>query len=184
MKSIERLNAMNLKSAMHTNRRIAVLVVLAVSLLIIILDLITPQPVIMNIFFVIPVLIAAWYMNMRWALVCSIVLSIIRFVIGRTIEPEWGVEFELLNTLDWLVVLCGVSYLTARLYSSMKRLQLEVNVAEQLIPVCSHCKKIRASDRGWEPLEAYISRHAESGFTPGMCPECVEIMYGERYAKS
>jgi len=181
---VERKGSMNFQSGLHTNRTLAFFVIFIVSVLIVILDLVTPQPVMLNFFFLIPVLIAAWYRNLTWAFVCSVALSAVRFLIGVFIEPQWGMQYELINTLDWLIVLCGVSYLTSRLSQSMKRLQLEVGIAEELIPVCSKCKRIRAANQEWVPLEAYISKHAESGLTPGMCPDCVEVLYGEHYSKT
>lgn len=47
-----------------------------------------------------------------------------------------------------------------------------------IVPICSHCKKIR-DDRGyWNKLEAYIEKHSDAAFSHGMCPECADLMYG------
>lgn len=46
-----------------------------------------------------------------------------------------------------------------------------------LLPICAHCKKIR-DDRGyWNQLEQYLSRHAEVGFSHGICPDCASELF-------
>jgi ligand-binding sensor domain-containing protein len=52
-----------------------------------------------------------------------------------------------------------------------------------LLPICAHCKKIR-DDRGyWNQLEEYITEHSEAGFSHGICPDCVPLMYPELAAQ-
>lgn len=46
-----------------------------------------------------------------------------------------------------------------------------------LLPICSHCKKIRNDKGYWEQIETYISKHSEAEFTHGLCPECTEKYY-------
>jgi PAS domain S-box-containing protein len=48
-----------------------------------------------------------------------------------------------------------------------------LKVLRGLLPICSSCKKIRADDGSWQPLETYISRHSEADFTHGLCPVCL-----------
>jgi hypothetical protein len=44
---------------------------------------------------------------------------------------------------------------------------------EGVIPICMHCKKIRADD-GWQQLERYIQENSDALFTHGICPGCIE----------
>ncbi len=53
-----------------------------------------------------------------------------------------------------------------------------------LIPICSHCKKIRDDKGYWNQLEAYIRDHSEAEFSHGICPECARILYPELYKKN
>ncbi len=48
-----------------------------------------------------------------------------------------------------------------------------------LLPICSHCKKIRDEKGEWQYLEIYISQHSEAKFTHGICPECKKKLYSE-----
>jgi hypothetical protein len=48
-----------------------------------------------------------------------------------------------------------------------------------LIPICSHCKKIRDDKGCWNQIEAYISQHSEAVFSHGICKDCLEKHYSE-----
>jgi sigma-B regulation protein RsbU (phosphoserine phosphatase) len=45
---------------------------------------------------------------------------------------------------------------------------------QQLLPICSYCKKIRDDQNYWQQLETYLSEHAAARFTHGICPGCWE----------
>ncbi len=47
-----------------------------------------------------------------------------------------------------------------------------------LLPICSHCKKIRDDDGYWNSLESYFQKYSEVTFSHGMCLECTEELYG------
>ena len=46
---------------------------------------------------------------------------------------------------------------------------------EELLPICSYCKKIRDDKQQWDSIERYISSHAEVSFSHGICPDCYNI---------
>ena len=46
-----------------------------------------------------------------------------------------------------------------------------------LIPICSHCKKIRNDEGYWQQLEVFIREHSDAEFTHGLCPDCEQEMY-------
>jgi hypothetical protein len=55
--------------------------------------------------------------------------------------------------------------------------QQEVKTLQGLIPICSHCKRIRDDKGGWNQLEAYIRDHSKAEFTHGICPKCLKELY-------
>ncbi|MCF8065851.1 MAG: DUF3365 domain-containing protein [Desulfarculaceae bacterium] len=55
----------------------------------------------------------------------------------------------------------------------------EVRTLSGLLPICSHCKKIRDDKGDWQRLESYIAHHSEADFSHGLCPECVAEYYPE-----
>jgi len=72
-----------------------------------------------------------------------------------------------------------------RILAREKKLQLRVDealasikVLHGLIPICANCKKIR-DDRGfWNDLTQYIHEHSSAVLSHGICPECMESLYG------
>jgi tetratricopeptide (TPR) repeat protein len=53
-----------------------------------------------------------------------------------------------------------------------------VKTLSGLIPICSHCKKIRDDKQSWHQLERYISDHSEAAFSHGICPDCILEWHG------
>jgi sigma-B regulation protein RsbU (phosphoserine phosphatase) len=47
-----------------------------------------------------------------------------------------------------------------------------VHGLEQLLPICAHCKRIRAAHGGWETLEGFLGANAGVRFSHGACPGC------------
>ena len=54
-----------------------------------------------------------------------------------------------------------------------------VRVLRGLIPICSHCRRIRDDKGYWNQLEQYIHEHSQAQFSHGICPECAQKYYGE-----
>lgn len=54
---------------------------------------------------------------------------------------------------------------------------------EGILPICSHCKKIRLEDtdpkiqENWIPIENYLCTRTEALFSHSICPECVKKLY-------
>lgn len=48
----------------------------------------------------------------------------------------------------------------------------EVRMLREILPICSYCKRIRDDDSYWQTVEQYISRHTNTRFSHGICPEC------------
>ena len=43
---------------------------------------------------------------------------------------------------------------------------------EELLPICSYCKKIRDDQNYWQQIEGYINERTGSEFSHSVCPEC------------
>ena len=48
----------------------------------------------------------------------------------------------------------------------------QVRQLQELLPICSQCKRIRNDKNYWQQIEIYLSQHAEVKFSHGYCPEC------------
>ncbi|MBI5521992.1 MAG: hypothetical protein HY910_05130 [Desulfarculus sp.] len=58
-----------------------------------------------------------------------------------------------------------------------------VRTLSGLLPICSHCKKIRDDQGYWQQIEGYLREHTDADFTHGICPACAQELYGD-YIKS
>ncbi len=61
--------------------------------------------------------------------------------------------------------------------TSKKQLEKEKKILEGLLPICSHCKKIRDRQQNWIVLEQYIDDHSSAKFSHGICPDCAKKYY-------
>jgi|TARA_B100002003_G_scaffold153685_1_gene142501 CheY-like chemotaxis protein len=53
----------------------------------------------------------------------------------------------------------------------------EIKTLRGILPVCSHCKKVRNDLGGWDDLEVYVRQHSEATFSHGICDPCLEEHY-------
>lgn len=64
-----------------------------------------------------------------------------------------------------------------RLNVELQAALAEVKTLRGLIPICSHCKRIRDDKGIWMQIEAYVAKHTEATFTHGVCPDCLSKYY-------
>lgn len=55
----------------------------------------------------------------------------------------------------------------------------DLKVLRGIIPICSHCRRIRDPKGLWFHLERYIMDHSDAAFSHGICEECLEEHYGD-----
>lgn len=55
----------------------------------------------------------------------------------------------------------------------------EIKILKGIIPICAACKKIRDDQGFWRQLESFIHAHSEAQFSHGICPDCMEELYGD-----
>jgi diguanylate cyclase len=64
-----------------------------------------------------------------------------------------------------------------KLIVELKNALAKVNTLNQLLPICSHCKKVRDDKGYWDEIEEYIYKHSDTEFSHSICPECVKKLY-------
>ncbi|MCB9475019.1 MAG: hypothetical protein H6678_14560 [Candidatus Delongbacteria bacterium] len=62
---------------------------------------------------------------------------------------------------------------------TLSRALEEIRALRGIIPICSHCKKVRNDDGLYEAVEKYISRHSDADFSHTICPDCISEYYSE-----
>jgi PAS domain S-box-containing protein len=66
--------------------------------------------------------------------------------------------------------------------SLLKELQTalsRIRTLSGLIPICSHCKKIRNDQGFWQQVEVYVKENTEADFSYGLCEDCSRELYPE-----
>lgn len=66
-----------------------------------------------------------------------------------------------------------------RLITELQQALDEVETLSGLLPICASCKRVRDDAGYWRQLEEYLSTHANTEFTHGICPDCLAKIYPE-----
>ncbi|MHB2151071.1 response regulator [Calditrichota bacterium LG25] len=66
-----------------------------------------------------------------------------------------------------------------RVNKELKEALNEIKQLHGMLPICSHCHKIRDDEGYWHRVEEYIEEHAEVTFTHSLCPTCLVELYPE-----
>ncbi|MBN1327749.1 MAG: PAS domain S-box protein [Candidatus Cloacimonetes bacterium] len=70
-----------------------------------------------------------------------------------------------------------------KLILELRRALEEVKTLSDLIPICSHCKKVRDDKGYWTQVEDYLAKKADLNFSHGICPDCMALLYPGIYEK-
>jgi len=54
-----------------------------------------------------------------------------------------------------------------------------IKTLEGMLPICSHCKKIRDENGIWHEISNFLQDHSPVEFTHGICPDCITRFYPE-----
>jgi hypothetical protein len=106
----------------------------------------------------------------------------------------WGPRYTYASREGWTAIVPGLSFVTvnatsmyialyltfARSERDLRAVQARVKTLAGLLPICSHCHKIRNDQGYWLKLERFIVEHSEAQFTHGICPECLAANYPDR----
>jgi len=55
----------------------------------------------------------------------------------------------------------------------------EIRTLRGILPICSHCKRIKDAQAHWQKIEKYIHDRSEAKFSHGICPECEKAVWGD-----
>lgn len=125
--------------------------------------------------FIIPVVLASWFCSARIGSIFAVALPTVRLGFAFLWNGPISQTHVIVNLLIRLAVLLLIAYLAGK----AARLTREVKLLQGILPVCSHCKKIRDQENNWHPIEGYISERSEADFSHGICPECAQLHYPE-----
>ena len=102
--------------------------------------------------------------------------------------PGNMIAFLVFNSVGILVVLRRAQLETdvERLWQEQAQARLaaeaalaELHTLRGIIPICSHCKRVRTQMGAWQQIEQYVRDHSDADFSHGVCPTCFPVHYGE-----
>lgn len=64
-----------------------------------------------------------------------------------------------------------------KIISELQTALAEIKTLRGIVPICSHCKKIRDDKGDWNKLEEYVQNHSEAKFSHGICQDCLNEHY-------
>jgi hypothetical protein len=139
------------------------------------IDLLTGPGVQFPIAYVGPVLVAGYLRFPRTMVLMAAGLTLSRlffeaFVWHTELDALAAVNAAIRITVLWTVG--GIAYVAG---TSARR----IAALEGILPICSHCKRIRDDNQKWLSVEHYISGHSRAVFSHSLCPECIGRHYPE-----
>lgn len=85
-------------------------------------------------------------------------------------------------SLEQFTGIANALYLFANLLSDLALQNLkqkkDIYRLSGMLPICASCKKIRDDKGYWNRIETYIEKHSGAVFSHGICPDCLEKLYG------
>jgi nitrogen fixation/metabolism regulation signal transduction histidine kinase len=64
-----------------------------------------------------------------------------------------------------------------KLITDLQTAFVEVKTLRGILPLCSHCKKIRDDKGYWEKVDVYIYKHSQADISHSICPDCAKEHY-------
>ena len=80
-----------------------------------------------------------------------------------------GVDDFLTKPLD-----LGNLWPRLRVAERILRYTTQVRQLEELMPICTYCKKVRDDHNYWQQIESYINERTGSEFSHSVCPYCYQ----------
>lgn len=97
-------------------------------------------------------------------------------------------QMYLLHFVFLCISLAFIYFLGRKLILRIKELReasLHIKRLEGILPICSHCKRIRIEGKkstdasAWMPVEGYVTDRTDARFSHGICPECYKEYYSD-----
>lgn len=67
-------------------------------------------------------------------------------------------------------------WMRLRVAERVLRYTTQVRQLEEMLPICSYCKKIRDDHNYWQQIEGYINERTGSEFSHSVCPDCYKAV--------
>ena len=90
--------------------------------------------------------------------------------------------FVVVTVIGGFADVLGVLFLVTGFIQTIRARRAQEKIIrelESLLPICSGCKKYKAEDGTWHPIEKYLLNSGSPEIIHGLCPDCATAMYEE-----
>ena len=152
---------------------------IAGALLIVLVDYLTGRAVPVPAIYSVPVAVAAWYSGRAAGLLLAFMLPLSHLALVLWVWPPGpaSVEAESLTAIVRVCTFTLLALLMFRLCEHERALERNLTLLQGLLPLCSHCKRIKNAANEWETLETYVESRSGAEFSHGICPICARERY-------
>ncbi|HOI09481.1 MAG TPA: hypothetical protein PK313_03290 [Myxococcota bacterium] len=105
------------------------------------------------------------------------------FVRAGMLAGAVAIVLVLAGTLLFFRVTNPLIHQLNRTVADLERTLGEVKTLRGIIPICSFCRKVRNDQGYWDMVEVYVREHSEADFSHSVCPDCMQIHYGDLLAE-
>jgi DNA-binding response OmpR family regulator len=88
---------------------------------------------------------------------------------NRRAAAEAGVDDFLTKPIDMSAL-----WMRLRVAERILKYTHQVHRLEEMMPMCSYCKKIRDDQNYWQQIESYINERTGTEISHSVCPECYQ----------
>jgi DNA-binding response OmpR family regulator len=88
---------------------------------------------------------------------------------NRRTASEAGVDDFLTKPID-----VSEMWMRLRVAERILKYTTQVHQLEEMMPMCSYCKKIRDDKNYWQQIESYINERTGTEISHSVCPECYQ----------
>ena len=149
----------------------------------------------LDLFYLVPVAYAAWYIDRNTGYVFSLaaagIITLSDALSGKTfghfLLELWNASMRLGFYLIVVFLMAWVrSTMQERkeLIGELQKTLQEVKELRGILPICSSCKKIRTDEGYWQHVDVYIRDNTNAEFSHGICDDCLKKLYPEYYGKT
>jgi hypothetical protein len=137
------------------------------------------------VFYFIPVGLAAWSYGLGATVVASVLAALIWFAADVMSKHTYvSHAYAVWDTTILLSSLLAIGWAIQKIRAllvaeresaaALRRSLAEIDVLEGILPICSHCKKIRDDDGTWQQVEVYVRDRSHAQFSHTYCPACAK----------
>jgi hypothetical protein len=131
------------------------------------------------------VMVVGWLGGWRIGLAAGFGLPILAAPIPIALGTPSAIVLVDILTFASMSILCGGAVgVMGSLFGEVVSSRRELWRLRGILPICSHCHRIREGNDEWITPEAYIRAHSEHNLSHSICPPCLEEHYTEERGES